>query len=201
MKRLFKLNPLVLLTIAAVLLVASTVGSTQAALTYYSENYMAEVTVSNIGTSLVENGKVSAYRNYLENDSWDEKTNVLLTGITSEGKLVLGKDYTEELSVKNTGAIDTYVRVILTKSWQDKDGVKDTTLSPELIDLNLTGSGWVVDESATTAERTVLYYTGVLPAGDSTAALSDTLRIDPAVGTKVIETVKTDGNGKTITYV
>ena len=77
---------------------------------------------------------------------------------------------------------------------------KDTTLSPDLIDLNLTeGSGWVMDEAASTAERTVLYYTRALAPGESTPALSDTLRIDPAVMTKVTETVTEDENGyKTI---
>ena len=54
-KKSFKLKPLYLLIAAAILLAASTVGSTQAALTYYSENYSAEVTVSNIGVTLLEN--------------------------------------------------------------------------------------------------------------------------------------------------
>ena len=73
-------------------------------------------------------------------------------------------------------------------------------MSPDLIDLNLTeGSGWVIDESASTAERTVLYYTRALAPGESTPDLSDTLRIDPAVLTKVTETVTEDENGyKTI---
>ena len=42
---------------SAVLLFLSTVGSTRAALTYYSENYSVEVTVSSIGVSLLENGE------------------------------------------------------------------------------------------------------------------------------------------------
>jgi hypothetical protein len=85
--------------------------------------------------------------------------------------------------------------------------VKDTTLSPELIDLNLvTGeNGWVVDTQASTSERTVLYYTKVLAVGESTPSLSDTLRIDPAIGTKVVETIETEVVGgktyQTVTYV
>ena len=55
MKKRMKWSPLALLAVAGILLGVSTVGSTQAALTYYSENYMAEVTVSNIGVSLLEN--------------------------------------------------------------------------------------------------------------------------------------------------
>ena len=207
-KKKFKLNPLVLLAVAAVLLVGSTVGSTQAALTYYSENYMAEVTVSNIGTTLLENDEVVSYRNYLEDDKWDVKGGELLTKLLAEGeKMTLGKSYEERLSVKNSGAIDTYVRVILTKSWQhdkDEDGAyeKDTTLSPELIELNLlTGeNGWVKDDKASTKERTVLYYANILKVDEETPDFSDTLKIDPSVGTKVIKTEKTDADGKTIVY-
>ena len=40
-----------------------------------------------------------------------------------------GKAYGEELGVSNSGSIDSYVRVILTKSWTDTKGNKDTELS------------------------------------------------------------------------
>ena len=53
----FRLVTSVLLSASAVLLIGSTVGSARAALTYYSENYGAQVTVSNIGVSLLENGE------------------------------------------------------------------------------------------------------------------------------------------------
>ena len=59
----------------------------------------------------------------------------------------------------------------------------------------------MIDEDASTPERTILYYTKILPIGASTPVLSDTLTIDPAIGSKVIETVTTDKDGyKTITY-
>ena len=94
-----------------------------------------------------------------------------------------GKKYNEAISVKNSGTIDTFVRVILTKSWQDEEGKKNTTLSPDLIELNfLTDNGWQVakdqsyqsEQSEQYKERTVLYYTKAVAAGDSTPALSDT---------------------------
>ena len=190
MLKVLKNKPFILLIIAAVLLLGSTAGSTQAALTYYSENYMAEVTVSNIGVTLVENGNAAS-------------SGVLLSGMLADGEeLVLGKAYPEAISVTNSGAIDEYVRVILTKSWKDADGNKDTTLSPDLIDLNiLSGNGWIIDASASTAECTVLYYGSVLGVGASTSAVTDTLRIDPSIGTKVVETVTTDGAGlRTVTF-
>ena len=196
-KRSLKKTPLVLLALSVTLLLASTVGSTRAALTYYSENFSAEVTVSNIGVTLMENGKAVGYRNYVSNGAWDESKGVLLENMLEEDeKITLGKDYEEKLSVQNSGSIDNYVRVTLRKSWQDEEG-KKTELSPELIELEvLEGNGWVIDESASTEERTVLYYTNVLPVGAETPAFTESISINPMVGTKVIKTVE----GDVVTY-
>ena len=116
-----------------------------------------------------------------------------------------GKKYNEAISVKNSGTIDTFVRVIITKSWQDKEGKKNTELSPDLIELNfLTDNGWEIakdqsyqsEQSDQYKERTVLYYTKALKAGKPTPALSDTLRINPSIASDVTKVPK----GKTITY-
>ena len=197
----FRVTTAVLLSASAVLLIGSTVGSTRAALTYYSENYGAEVTVSNIGVSLLENGETVSRRDYDSNGEWNETRGALLADLQEE-TIVPGKEYDEALAVSNSGSIDSYVRVILNKSWTDSEGSTDPNLSPELIDLNLlTDNGWIIDEDASTAERTILYYTNILPAGETTPALSDTVRIDPAVADKVTEEVTTDENGyKTITF-
>lgn len=197
----FRVTTAVLLSASAVLLIGSTVGSTRAALTYYSENYGAEVTVSNIGVSLLENGETVSRRDYDSNGEWNETSGALLADLQEE-TIVPGKEYDEALAVSNSGSIDSYVRVILNKSWTDSEGSTDQNLSPELIDLNLlTDNGWIIDEGASTAERTILYYTNILPAGETTPALSDTVRIDPAVADKVTEEVAIDENGyKTITF-
>ena len=197
----FRVTTAVLLSASAVLLIGSTVGSTRAALTYYSENYGAEVTVSNIGVSLLENGETVSRRDYDSNGEWNETSGALLADLQEE-TIVPGREYDEALAVSNSGSIDSYVRVILNKSWTDSEGSTDQNLSPELIDLNLlTDNGWIIDEGASTAERTILYYTNILPAGETTPALSDTVRIDPAVADKVTEEVTTDENGyKTITF-
>ena len=110
---------------------------------------------------------------------------------------MLGKAYEEELSVVNSGSIDSYVRVIVKKSWQDEAGIKNTMLSPDLIDLNfVTGNGWVIDESASTEERIVLYYTSILPVGAETPAFTEAISINPIIGTKVVKTVE----GSVVTY-
>jgi len=193
-----KSTPILLLAAAAVLLLASTVGSTQAALTYYSDNYSAEVNVSNIGITLLENGSEISHRDYLKDDNWDEVQGTLFANMLAEGEeLVLGKSYPAALTVTNSGAIDTYVRVILTKSWKDAQGVKNTSLSPDLIGLGLvTGdNGWVIDEASSTPERTILYYTEILPVGETTPAMTDLLRIDPAMDSCVVKIHELTWNG------
>ncbi len=194
-KNLFA-SPVLFLSAAAVLLLFSTVGSTRAALTYYSDNYEMNVEVSSIGVSLLENGKVVSNRNYTER-GWvsdsvgedGEPRGTLLEGrFEGEEKLIPGKYYEEALSVQNSGEIDSYVRVILYRSWNNASGEQDTTLNPKLIDLaglEDASSGWIVDKSASTEERTVLYYQRPLAQGEQTTPLCTGLRIDPAVLRKV----------------
>lgn len=144
-KKAYLMKPALLLSASAALLLLSTVGSTRAALTYYSENYAVEVTVSSIGVSLLENGETVSSRNY-DGSQWKESTGELLTGMLKEGEAIVpGRPYEESLSVANSGAIDSYVRVNLYRSWQDANGETDTMLSPELIDLSLNlegAAGW-----------------------------------------------------------
>ena len=204
-RRSLNVKPITLLVVASILLLASTVGSTQAALTYYSENYSAEVTVSNIGITVLENGQEISRRNYIgksANALWDETSGNLLENLLVEGETFKpGKVYDEKISVKNSGAIDSYVRVILTKSWQ-KDGLKNTALSPSLIELGTAteGTGWVVDKSASTDERIILYYTNILKVGETTPNCTDTLSVNSAIGTKVTEKKENVGGGTKITY-
>lgn len=208
-KKSFPKKPALVLTAAALLLVGSTVGSTRAALTYYSENYSAQMNMQSIGVSLLENDKVVSSRDYVSNNEWKGASEgELLTDLLGkDDTFTPGKKYNEAISVKNSGTIDTFVRVIITKSWQDKEGKKNTELSPDLIELNfLTDNGWEIakdqsyqsEQSDQYKERTVLYYTKALKAGKPTPALSDTLRINPSIASDVKQNVSEDG--KTITY-
>ncbi len=203
-----------LLALALLLLLGSTIGSTRAALTYYSENYTAQITVSQIGVSLVENGSVVSSRNY-EKDEWQTSSNAdgasdngaLLQNMLKEGeKLALNKRYDEKLTVRNSGTIDEYVRVRIYKYWT-KSGSQEkvTTLSPSLIDLNLVNEGqWIKNpddvraiESGNEKECMELYYKGILPSGSETAAFADSVRIDGQVAADA-EIIR---DGKTITTV
>lgn len=180
-KILFPKKVALLLGAAAVLLLGSTVGSTRAALTYYSENYSAQMNLKHIGVSLVENGQVVSSRDYVSGNEWSGNTEgKLLANMLGENeKFTPGKQYDEAISVTNSGDIDTFVRVIITKSWKDKEGRKNAELSPDLIELNVPeNSGWVVAEDQSTPE------------------LSDTIRIDESVAQQVNKVT----DGSTVTY-
>ena len=71
-KNSFPVKPALLLGAAALLLLSSTVGSTRAALTYYSENYAAQVSMSSIGVTLLENGERVSSRDYRDDGEWSE---------------------------------------------------------------------------------------------------------------------------------
>lgn len=200
--------PLILFSLAIGLLGFSAVGSTRAALTYYSETYTAQIDVKSIGVTLIENDQPVSCRDYLHaDDRWSEQTGELLSAIPAEEEWQPGRLYDERLSVKNSGTIDEYVRVKIYKYWLGEDGKKRTDLSPSLIDLRLTGGGWIVDEKATTAklrdgderdgEMIVLYYNSVLKSGGTTPLFADGIAIDGSIAAKVKETVTTNADGWT----
>ena len=200
-KKSFPKITVLLLAASAVLLVGSGVGSARAALTYYSENYSAQMNMQSIGVSLVENDAVVSSRDYVSDNEWSGTTEgTLLANMLGEDeKFTPGKRYDEAISVKNSGNIDTFVRVILTRSWQDAEGKKNTSLSPDLIEWTyLTDNGWVIAEDQSTPERTVLYYTKALPVGETTPALSDTIRVNESIAQDVTKQV--DGNTIRYTY-
>ena len=178
------MKPTILLGIAAVLLLGSGVGSARAALTYYSYQYSASMDMSTIGVSLKENGKVVSPKTY--DDQGDATTNgegkLLQNLLKEDEKFVLGKTYDEKLAVENSGNIDTFVRVVLTKSWQDKEG-KNVDLSPALIELGFNQDGWVINEAQSTDERVVLYYTKVVESKKTTPDFMKTIRISNQLST------------------
>lgn len=194
-----------MLALAVLLLLGSTVGSTRAALTYYSDNYVAEITVSQIGVSLLENGEVVSSRDYNKNE-WKVSTNkgdsstggaLLLNMLGQDEKLALNKKYDEKLTVKNSGSIDEYVRVRIYRYWM-KDGKKVTTLSPDFIDLNLINTDRWIKNPNNTPECVELFYKGVLPTGTETQPFADTVRIDGRLALEAA--VETKGNIITTTY-
>ena len=97
--------PLILVASSAIMLAASTIGSTKATLTYMSDNYLAQIDIKSIGVTLTENGNDVSWRDYKhKDDDWSEATGVLLGDMlenAGDEKLILDKKYDERLAVKN----------------------------------------------------------------------------------------------------
>lgn len=187
------LKPTFLMIIAALLILGSGVQSVRASLAYYSDHYQASMDMSTIGVSLLENNKVVLMKTYDEkgNAKQDGKGILLNELIKKDERFALGKYYDESLSVKNDGNIDTFVRVILTKSWQDKSG-KNVDLDPAYIQLGYALNDWIINEKQSTKERVVLYYANALEKGKTTPEFIKTIRIDPVLS-QMFQKIR-DGN-------
>ena len=175
-----------LLALALVLLGGSTIGGTRAALTIQSKDYQARVNVSNIDVALLENGTVK------------EGSNVLLQDLLKrhgDTKLIAGKKYEEELSVKNTGTVNEYVRVSVYKYWLTPSGEKTPELDSKWIELGfVTDNGWSIDEDSTTEERTVLYYAPLLESGNESTPFLESITINKDTVKQMTREERVEGN-------
>lgn len=194
--------PLILAASAIIVLAVSTVASTRATLTYMSDNYLAQIDVKSIGVTLTENGSDVSWRDYKHaDDAWNEATGVLLSTMLEDAgdtSLILDKQYTEELAVKNSGTIDQYVRVTVNHYWADEEtGMKRGDLDPSKIKINFTNDGWVEDTSAATTERNVFYYTSILQSGAASSNFADSISIDGSIAKIVDKTETKDDSGLT----
>lgn len=174
--------PIILVASSAIMLAASTIGSTKATLTYMSDNYLAQIDIKSIGVTLTENGNDVSWRDYKhKDDDWSEATGVLLGDMlknAGDEKLILDKKYDEKLAVKNSGSIDEYVRVTVQHYWADKEtGDKLSNLDPSNIQIDFTNDGWTEDKSAETTERNVFYYNSILKKGQTSTDFTDKISI------------------------
>lgn len=223
MKKLIKkLSPkviMVLLVASGLLLFSGSIGGTRAALTYYSDVYSSRVELGNIGVTLLESGETDkesdgsdkwnkiAFRDYERDGRWKTDGGELLSTMLPQkadgnsDDLEIGRKYKEKLKVRNTGAIGEYVRVSVYKYWTDgSEGKKNRDLNPEYIELKFAnkeeGGDWLIDEEASTPERTVLYYRNVLPVDGETSPFTDSIRISSDITEMVAEQkVSETGNG------
>ena len=195
------IRTILLFVFAACLVAAGGIGTAGAVPTKVSEYYSGGMETYDIGVTLLENGKAVSSRGTAGGSGYvsDERYGALLEELVPEGQQFhMGQSYGEELSVSNSGSIDAYIRVTIYKYWL-RGTEKDTTLAPEMIDLHLvTDNGWTVDESSSSAERTVLYYTAALGAGEETPAFTDTLQVSGELPYKVEQT--RNNNEITTTY-
>ena len=114
MKKIFKSSVMTgfLFLLSILLLSVGTIGGTRAALQIESAEYESQISMRNIGVSLLENGHIVSYRNYdrnAANGRWTEETGNLVQNMVSDANdtaFKIGKTYDFALSVQNTGMID-----------------------------------------------------------------------------------------------
>ena len=159
---------------------------------------------------------------------WKERQDgeLILDRLGDDPYFKIGKKYPFVITAGNSGDIDTYLRITVYKYWVkigegEEFGLKgwfhgisnstskivDDSLNPAMIHLGYGGSegynssSWILDTSPSTStvERDVYYYIGILPSGDKTEPLFDTLWIDSSVAKAPTITTATTDDGKTIT--
>ena len=176
------------------LIVFGGINGAAAAPRIQSADYRAQAELTNIETALTENGVIVegddallGYDRFLQPNGLAQKD--------ADGYVEnfhIGQTYDEVLSVRNVGTIDQYVRVTVRVYWTDGKG-KQITLDPKLIDLHFiegpgaNGEGWTIDTKASTAERTVLYYSDPIAPGEDTNPFTDTITISGEVMTAVTQ--------------
>lgn len=167
---------------AVALLLFSSIGGARAALTYYSENHMTQIETQEIGVEILENG------NPVPMNSAGTAKELRL--IPADKEFQIGETYKEELSVRNTGEIDQYVRVTVYKSWVDANGDPVKDVFPGYIELTPANeTEWWEDKdpSTQTQERTVFYYRKPLKSGEATEPFTAKLKINEDIGKIVTE--------------
>ena len=218
----------ILFLLAVILLFAGSIGGTQAALNQYSENFISALNLNHIGVTLLENGSPVSARNYgntaASGFSGGLDGNLVLDELGTDTSFQIGKKYPFVITAQNSGTIDQYLRVtvyrywvqvgsgekISTKGWFHGLSGSSTKIISDEYDPSLIRTGyltedynsanWILDSAASTAERSVYYYRGILAADDPSAPLYDSLWVDPSVAQIATVTTTTEGDKTITTY-
>ncbi|SCZ80977.1 hypothetical protein [Pseudobutyrivibrio xylanivorans] len=183
MKKFYK-NPLVLLTLGLLVIGASTVGATRAAMISQSEADRV-------------NFKTATFDVEITGDV--DKGQIQFKEIDEDESIKIGKLYKENISVKNTsgGNYDEYIRVVVRKSWksESEDGEyrKNLSLTPALIEIEVE-PGWYINDDESTDEQTVYYRLTPVAQNEEVPFISG-IRVND----KVIREVQHGGTSTTIT--
>ena len=213
----------IMFVLAVGLLLVGSIGGTQAALQVRSNDYLSGITLRHIGVTLLENGTPVAYRNYGDGAAsgftQQQGGSLVLNSLGDDNDFKIGKQYPFAITVKNSGTIPQYVRVIIHKYWKQDvsatgakgwfhgdNGTKimDVIYNPKYILLGYNGvedsynsNSWIKDTTfgTSTTERDVFYYKGILNPDEETPELVDSLSISKQLSR---ESVVTRVGNKTI---
>lgn len=162
MKKTKKTSGRTLALLAATLIVlCGGIIGTNAKLTIFSEDYIADFELDHLQVHLIENGtdvchgenvitSVHRYDNgkardakyhgnlleYMGYKNDDHKSDLSGYKLGTPGVVEPGRTYKEEISAANGENIDQYVRLTIRKYWVDPEGKKATYMDPALIRLD-----------------------------------------------------------------
>ena len=192
-----KLSTRTLALFAAAILLMSTGGlmGTRAALNVISPNGDATLETNAIDIDVVD-----------ADNSVVEPSN-LMEGID---KVIPGRNYDKTVKVKNNAA-DAYVRVVVTKYWEDDKGEKTNEIEPTEIELinggkDITGDdgtsgAWIRSKAESTAETDVFYYSSMLKSGATSEPLFTAVRVDEKVLSEVTTNPPQQGEDENHTII
>ncbi|WP_294238450.1 hypothetical protein [Pseudobutyrivibrio sp.] len=195
MKKIVK-NPLVILAVGMLVVAASSVGATRAAITYSSQSEQVDFSTAKLQVELQEKqGDDYVAVNSADSLTFPSIAEAMKTNDSDKSNdipFTVGKKYDENVRVVNTseGGYDEYVRVYVYKYWQDGKN-KDTFLDPELINLEV-ADGWYEDKTEETLERKVYYLAKPLAYNESHDLIKSV-----TIGNEVLTYVKTVDGDKT----
>lgn len=138
-----------------------------------------------IGVCIVENGE------RLEKDD-DEDEFTLFESIDTS-KTRIGKKYPYEVCAKNSGDMNEFVRVIITKNITCDDNKK---ISPSLFILEFDdGTNWLTDEKTVTENGVTMYCKKMITPGEETANFIKSYMLDNKAWGLINEETVTEENG------
>lgn len=93
-------------------------------------------------------------------------------------KAVPGSEYEYQLYAKNSGNYDSYIRIILTKYWQNSKGEKIYEADASKIELQMNDlENWIIDNSDINSEVVYCYYKKPLMSKEQTSNVVDAIKI------------------------
>lgn len=125
----------------AVLLIALVYQGTMAVF-QGSTNVKTKLNTASLGVSIVQN---------------DDVTNEAKDHITFDNALP-GANINHDLKVRNTKNEDVYVRVTLTKYWEDKNNEKLVEANAKMIELVSQWNDWIVVDDGANSNNEVMYF-------------------------------------------
>ena len=177
---------------AIVLLGSGGAMGTRAVPAIQSATFGNEIVLDALNVQLLNDGKEVGAKNVTEDRLFAKMAETIIPG----------EKYDSKVSVKNTGAANEYVRVVVRKYWTDNEG-KNKSVDPSLIELTpAKPSGYSWKAVNKTPEETIYYLNNQVPSG-AVVDLFEGVRINEKVVTNgriVYDEPQTEDGVTTVNY-